>query len=68
MYGPCMCIIQQDRDSNPFRYEGEFREGRYHGYGTFLRHDGMKFEGEFREGKVWGFGKLHLFLITDMIL
>lgn len=38
------------------RYEGEFINGWFHGYGIFWRADGMKFEGEFRGGKIWGHG------------
>lgn len=41
-----------------FRYEGEFVQGWFHGYGVFWRADGMKHEGEFRAGKIWGLGKL----------
>lgn len=39
-----------------FRYEGEFMQGWFHGYGVFWRADGMKFEGEFRGGRIWGLG------------
>lgn len=40
-----------------FRFEGEFVQGWFHGYGVFWRADGMKHEGEFRAGKIWGVGK-----------
>lgn len=39
-----------------YRYEGEFLDGWFHGYGAFWRADGMKYEGEFRGGKIWGYG------------
>lgn len=39
-----------------FRYEGEFLDGWFHGYGVFWRADGMRHEGEFRGGKIWGLG------------
>lgn len=38
------------------RYEGEFLDGWFHGYGVFWRADGMRHEGEFRGGKIWGLG------------
>ena len=41
-----------------FRYEGQFAQGKFHGYGVFTRGDGMRYEGEFKDGKVWGMGKL----------
>ena len=42
------------------RYEGEFRGGKFNGYGIFERSDGMKFEGQFRDGKIEGLGKYAL--------
>ena len=33
------------------KYEGEFAQGKFNGFGVFSRADGMKFEGEFRDGK-----------------
>lgn len=39
-----------------FRYEGEFAQGWFHGYGVFWRADGMRFEGAFHGGKIWGLG------------
>ena len=42
-----------------FRYEGEFANGKFNGYGVFQRCDGMKYEGQFKDGKVWGQGKLY---------
>lgn len=40
-----------------FRYEGEFSQGWFHGYGVFWRTDGTHHEGEFRGGKIYGLGK-----------
>ena len=40
-----------------FSYEGELSNGKFHGFGVFIRQDKMKFEGEFRDGKVWGLGE-----------
>ena len=34
------------------KYEGQFSNGHYEGYGVFTKGDGMKYEGEFRGGKV----------------
>lgn len=38
------------------RYEGEFRNGKFNGFGVFVRSDGMKFEGQFQDGKIQGLG------------
>jgi hypothetical protein len=39
------------------RYEGQFDEGHFHGFGVFTRSDGMKYEGEFTRGNITGNGK-----------
>ncbi len=54
--------VSRERDSTVtaapgFRYEGEFRGGKFNGSGVFIRCDGMKYEGEFKDGKVWGLGE-----------
>ena len=36
------------RFADSSRYEGEFMQGWFHGYGVFSTIDGMKYEGEFR--------------------
>lgn len=41
------------------RYEGEWKGGRRHGYGTETWINGVKYEGEWRDGKRQGFGKVH---------
>ena len=38
------------------RYEGEFKQGKFHGRGVFMRCDGMKFVGELQNGKISGLG------------
>jgi hypothetical protein len=40
------------------KYEGEFKDGKYHGTGTFQRGDGMKYEGSFVGGQARGMGLL----------
>ena len=36
------------------KYEGEWKDGKRHGQGTYTWSDGEgKIEGEFKEGKVW---------------
>jgi len=37
-------------------YEGEYKDGTYHGQGTETWPDGDKYEGEFKEGKRNGHG------------
>lgn len=49
------------------RYEGEFIEGWFHGYGMFWRADGMKYEGQFRGGRIWGLGNGNIFWIKSYI-
>jgi hypothetical protein len=39
-----------------FRYEGEFKQGKFHGKGVFMRCDGMKYIGEYQNGKISGLG------------
>ncbi len=34
------------------KYEGQFSNGKYHGYGVYSRGDGMRYEGAFRDGQV----------------
>ena len=37
-------------------YEGEFKDGRQHGQGTFRRPDGFQYTGEWVEGRIEGAG------------
>ena len=39
-------------------YEGEYKDGKYHGQGTETWSDGDKYEGEFKDGKNHGQGTL----------
>jgi hypothetical protein len=39
------------------RYEGEYRNGKPNGKGTYTWKDGSKYEGEWRHGKKHGKGK-----------
>ena len=34
-------------------YEGEWKNGEFHGQGTYTSPDGSKFEGEFKDEKFW---------------
>jgi hypothetical protein len=40
------------------KYEGEFKDGKYHGFGVFQRGDNMKYEGTFVNGSAKGMGLL----------
>lgn len=51
--------------NNKCRYEGEFLDGWFHGYGVFWRCDGMRYEGEFRGGKIWGLGMSAIIIDTS---
>lgn len=42
------------------RYTGEFKNGRYHGYGFLVNHEGDQYAGEFKDGKKHGHGQLTL--------
>ena len=37
-------------------YEGEYKDGKFHGQGTETWSDGDKYEGEFKDGKRHGQG------------
>ena len=39
-------------------YEGEYKDGKYHGQGTYSVSDGTKYVGEFKNGKNHGQGTL----------
>jgi len=39
-------------------YEGEFLDGRMHGYGNYRFSDGSKYEGEYQRGERHGRGKM----------
>lgn len=38
-------------------YEGELRDGKEYGHGTFVWHDGSKYVGEMKDGQRNGHGK-----------
>ena len=44
--------------SNGDKYVGEYKDGKYHGQGTFNRYDGSKYVGGFRYGELNGQGTL----------
>ena len=35
------------------KYEGDWRNGKYHGQGTYTSKDGEKFVGEWKDDKEW---------------
>ena len=39
-------------------YEGEYKDEKYHGHGTYTHPDGSKYEGEWKDGKRNGQGTL----------
>ncbi len=53
-----MPIITWSEFSDKSRYEGDFQDGRYHGFGVFQRADGMKYEGTYSQGQSYGMGLL----------
>ena len=38
-------------------YEGQFREGLFHGYGRQIEYDGEIYEGMWEDGQQHGYGK-----------
>ena len=38
---------------NGEKYEGDWKNGKYHGHGTFTYPDGSKYVGKFRDDKRW---------------
>jgi len=48
-------IIDNHQDSPTDRYEGEWKEGKYSGKGTYIWKDGQKLEGNFENGLGVGF-------------
>ena len=38
---------------NGEKYEGDWKNGKYHGHGTFTSFDGDKYVGEFKDEKFW---------------
>ncbi|RYY69786.1 hypothetical protein EON63_23305 [archaeon] len=38
-------------------YEGDFVDGKEHGYGVYIYSNGAKYEGQFKEGMMHGLGK-----------
>jgi len=36
-----------------YGYIGEYKNGEYHGQGTFTWSNGRKYEGEWKDGKMW---------------
>ena len=50
------------------KYEGEIKDGKYHGQGTLFFYsydDIIKYEGEFKDGKYHGQGKLFYYYYKD---
>jgi hypothetical protein len=44
--------------SDGIKYDGEWKDDKYHGKGLLIFPDGRKYEGEFSEGKFFGKGFL----------
>ena len=38
---------------NGTKYVGEYKDGEYHGQGTYTWSDGDKYEGEYKDGEMW---------------
>ena len=50
------CSCDSVRNSS-HKYEGDFKNGHFDGFGVFTRSNGMKYEGEFKDGNITGFGR-----------
>ena len=35
------------------KYEGEFKDGKKHGQGTYIKTEGRKYVGEWKDGERW---------------
>ncbi len=69
---------ENGQDSPTDRYEGEWKEGKYSGKGTYIWKDGQKLEGQFENGLGVGFAVytykqvpispavLHTMILTDL--
>ena len=51
-----VCVCGSSTKSS-HKYEGEFKNGCFDGFGVFTRSDGMKYEGEFYAGNITGSGE-----------
>jgi hypothetical protein len=51
-----MVIPDSSNQKLSHKYEGEFANGNFSGYGIFTRSDGMKYEGQFKDGNITGYG------------
>ena len=57
LYGDCENGIGRMRTAAG-DYSGEFKNGKFHGQGTYIWDEGMKYEGEFKNWKMHGQGKI----------
>ena len=53
MMAVCLAFTSLSSADNS-KYEGDFRGGKYEGFGVYSRADGMNFKGQFRAGQVQG--------------
>ena len=56
--GDCFSGLGTSRDSRGRQYRGDFREGRFEGYGVLTYPNGDRYEGEFKRGLPQGQGRL----------
>ena len=49
-------LVRWNAGTLVYEYEGQMRDGRRNGRGTFTYADGNRYEGEFRDGKIHGRG------------
>jgi len=54
---------------NGTKYEGKWKDGKFHGQGTFTFSDGNKGVGEFRDNKPWNITtyKIHVNIIGKYV-
>lgn len=48
---PYDCVMWHVGSSDGTKFEGDFKNGKFEGFGIYMRADGMKFEGQFTDGK-----------------
>ena len=45
-------------DTKNLKYEGEFKNGKYHGRGVYQKYNGFKYEGQFQNDQFNGYGSI----------
>ena len=53
----CVCLLTTVVFADGTTYEGEWQNGKRHGYGICVMSEGTVYEGEWQGGKYHGYGK-----------